>query len=56
MNDVLPQPQQVTSQEDGFFDLGPDTALVAGEGTGRTERWLRATLGAATGLPLAPGA
>ncbi|MFE2457837.1 beta-N-acetylhexosaminidase [Streptomyces sp. NPDC059402] len=54
MSDVLPQPQQVSSQEDAFFDLGPDTALVAGEGTGRTERWLRATLGAATGLPLAP--
>ncbi|TDT40688.1 hexosaminidase [Streptomyces sp. BK208] len=55
-HDVLPQPQHVASQEGAFFDLGPDTALVAGEGTGHTERWLRATLGAATGLPLAPAA
>ncbi|MFJ3022106.1 beta-N-acetylhexosaminidase [Streptomyces tendae] len=53
--DVIPKPRQVAAQ-DAFFDLGPDTRLVAGEGTGHTERWLRATLGAATGLPLAPGA
>ncbi|OWA03386.1 beta-N-acetylhexosaminidase [Streptomyces sp. CS113] len=53
--DVIPQPRQVATQ-DAFFDLGPDTRLVAGEGAGPTERWLRATLGAATGLPLAPGA
>ncbi|WP_345595755.1 family 20 glycosylhydrolase, partial [Streptomyces marokkonensis] len=52
--DVIPQPRRVTSQEDGFFELGPGTGMVAGEGTDRTERWLRATLGAATGLPLAP--
>ncbi|MCZ9350071.1 beta-N-acetylhexosaminidase [Streptomyces mutabilis] len=51
--DVIPQPQHVTSQ-DAFFELGPDTGLVADDGAGRTERWLRATLGAATGLPLAP--
>jgi hexosaminidase len=50
--DVIPQPQHVTSQ-DAFFQLGPDTGLVADDGAGRTERWLRATLGAATGLPLA---
>ncbi|MFE0795230.1 beta-N-acetylhexosaminidase [Streptomyces mutabilis] len=50
--DVIPQPQHVTSQ-DAFFELGPDTGLVADDGAGRTERWLRATLGAATGLPLA---
>ncbi|MGX1030220.1 beta-N-acetylhexosaminidase [Streptomyces sp. SAI-097] len=55
--DVIPQPRQVAARDaDAFFDLGPDTALVAGEGTEHTERWLRATLGAATGLPLAPGA
>ncbi|MFF0695738.1 beta-N-acetylhexosaminidase [Streptomyces tendae] len=52
--DVIPQPRQVAAQ-DAFFDLGPDTRLVAGEGAEHTERWLRATLGAATGLPLAPG-
>ncbi|WP_369181709.1 beta-N-acetylhexosaminidase [Streptomyces mutabilis] len=51
--DVIPQPQHVTSQ-DAFFQLGPDTGLVADDGAGRTERWLRATLGAATGLPLVP--
>ncbi len=50
--DVIPRPQHVTSQ-DAFFELGPDTGLVADEGAGRTERWLRAMLGAATGLPLA---
>ncbi|MFD5803144.1 beta-N-acetylhexosaminidase [Streptomyces sp. NPDC049936] len=55
MTDVIPQPVQVTSDEGGFFALGPDTGVVADEGTGSTERWLRATLGAATGLPLAPG-
>ncbi|MFE0414073.1 beta-N-acetylhexosaminidase [Streptomyces tendae] len=52
--DVIPQPRQVAAQ-DAFFDLGPDTRLVAGEGAEHTERWLRDTLGAATGLPLAPG-
>ncbi|MET9829757.1 beta-N-acetylhexosaminidase [Streptomyces sp. NPDC006385] len=39
----------------GHFELGPDTRLVAGEGGGASERWLRGVLGAATGLPLAPG-
>ncbi|KFG75265.1 beta-N-acetylhexosaminidase [Streptomyces mutabilis] len=53
VTDVIPQPQHATSQ-DAYFDLGPDTGLVADDGAGRTERWLRATLGAATGLPLAP--
>ncbi len=55
VTDVIPQPVQVTSGEGGFFTLGPETGVVAEEGTGTTERWLRATLGAATGLPLAPG-
>ncbi|MGW4547746.1 beta-N-acetylhexosaminidase [Streptomyces violaceorubidus] len=55
--DVIPRPRQVAARDDeAFFELGPDTALVADEGAGPTERWLRATLGAATGLPLAPGA
>ncbi|MET7320415.1 beta-N-acetylhexosaminidase [Streptomyces sp. NPDC005549] len=55
--DVIPQPRQVAAPDaDAFFELGADTALVAGEGAEPTERWLRATLGAATGLPLAPGA
>jgi hexosaminidase len=45
----------VTAHEDEFFGLGPDTTIAAADGTQGTERWLRATLGAATGLPLAPG-
>lgn len=52
--DVIPRPRHAVAQ-DACFDLGPDTRLVADEGAGHTERWLRATLGAATGLPLAPG-
>ncbi|MFC8565351.1 beta-N-acetylhexosaminidase [Streptomyces sp. NPDC057245] len=55
VTDVIPRPRQVASHADAFFELGPDTGMAAGEGTGNTERWLRATLGAATGLPLAPG-
>ena len=53
--DVIPEPGLVTTSGPGFFDLTPATGLVAGEGTQRTERWLRATLGAATGLPLRAG-
>ncbi|MFI8944958.1 beta-N-acetylhexosaminidase [Streptomyces sp. NPDC053750] len=56
VTDVIPQPQRATAHEDGFLELGPDTKVVAGAGTEGTERWLRATLGAATGLALAPGA
>lgn len=56
VTDVIPQPQQATVREGGFLELGPDTKVVAGAGTEGTERWLRATLGAATGLALAPGA
>jgi hexosaminidase len=35
--------------------LGPATRLVAGDGTEGVARWLRATLGAATGLAFAAG-
>ncbi|MFD4505031.1 beta-N-acetylhexosaminidase [Streptomyces sp. NPDC058457] len=55
MTDVIPEPRYVASYGGGFFELDPDTELAAGEGAERTERWLRATLGAATGLPLPPG-
>ncbi|MFE0812259.1 beta-N-acetylhexosaminidase [Streptomyces sp. NPDC058848] len=55
VTDVIPQPRQ-TSSAGGFFELGPDTEVVAGDDTERTTRWLRAEVGAATGLPLAPGA
>ncbi|MGC9376109.1 beta-N-acetylhexosaminidase [Streptomyces sp. MH13] len=53
--DAIPRPRQVALHGGGSFELGPDTGVVAGDGTQGTERWLRATLGAATGLPLAPG-
>ncbi|MEU5096091.1 beta-N-acetylhexosaminidase [Streptomyces sp. NPDC020996] len=53
--DLIPEPRQATARADRFLELGPRTALAAGTGTERTERWLRATLGAATGLPLPPG-
>ncbi|MGQ4388928.1 beta-N-acetylhexosaminidase [Streptomyces sp. SAS_270] len=53
--DLIPLPGHVTDYGQRFFELGPDTKVAAGEGTERTERWLRATLTAATGLPLAPG-
>jgi len=53
--DVIPDPGLVTASGPGFFDMTPTTGLVAGDGTERTERWLRATLGAATGLPLPAG-
>ncbi|GAA2419403.1 beta-N-acetylhexosaminidase [Streptomyces glaucus] len=55
MVDVIPAPVHAAVPGDGWFELGPGTGLAAGAGTERTERWLRATLTAATGLPLAPG-
>ncbi|MFI6205330.1 beta-N-acetylhexosaminidase [Streptomyces sp. NPDC051041] len=55
MVDVIPAPVRTAAPGDGWFELGPGTGLAAGAGTERTERWLRATLTAATGLPLAPG-
>ncbi|MGW6733332.1 beta-N-acetylhexosaminidase [Streptomyces sp. NPDC055013] len=54
MTELIPAPGHVTGRGARFFELGPATRVAAGEGTERTERWLRATLGAATGLPLAP--
>ncbi|MEU3249954.1 beta-N-acetylhexosaminidase [Streptomyces sp. NPDC006997] len=48
-------PGQVTTEGSGFLELGPATGLAAAAGTERTARWLRGTLGAATGLPLPPG-
>ncbi|WP_406501687.1 beta-N-acetylhexosaminidase [Streptomyces sp. NBC_00500] len=55
MTDVIPAPRHVTDHGADFYELGPGTKLAAGEGTERTERWLRGVLGAATGLPLNPG-
>ncbi|MFE1846200.1 beta-N-acetylhexosaminidase [Streptomyces sp. NPDC059515] len=52
---LLPAPRSVDRPRDGTFELTADTTLWAGPGTGTTERWLRATLGAALALPLRPG-
>ncbi|MEU5308164.1 beta-N-acetylhexosaminidase [Streptomyces sp. NPDC021562] len=56
MVDVIPEPRDAVVHGGGFFELDARTGLSAGEGAAPTERWLRGTLGAATGLPLPPGA
>ncbi|MGW1554957.1 beta-N-acetylhexosaminidase [Streptomyces sp. NPDC002144] len=52
--DVIPEPARTLRHGPGFRELGPGTGLAAGKGADGTARWLRGTLGAATGLPLAP--
>ncbi|MFF9686014.1 beta-N-acetylhexosaminidase [Streptomyces sp. NPDC014623] len=56
MDNLIPVPVRTGGDGRGGFLLDGATTLVAEPGTGRTERWLRTTLGAAFGLPLAPGA
>ncbi|CAL9554753.1 beta-N-acetylhexosaminidase [Streptomyces sp. enrichment culture] len=53
--ELIPAPRAVEEPTGPGVPLGPDTALWAAVGTERTERWLRATLGAALNLPLRPG-
>ncbi|MFD7527581.1 beta-N-acetylhexosaminidase [Streptomyces sp. NPDC059849] len=55
-SDLIPAPVRVAGGEGrrGFL-FGPSTTITAAPGTENTERWLRTTLGAAFGLPLAPG-
>ncbi|MEV8566606.1 beta-N-acetylhexosaminidase [Streptomyces sp. NPDC051322] len=53
--DLIPAPRLVAGSSEGGFLLDAGTTLRAVPGTGGTERWLRSTLGAALGLPLAPG-
>ncbi|MFI1095104.1 beta-N-acetylhexosaminidase [Streptomyces sp. NPDC020917] len=54
--DLLPTPSHSTAYAaDETFTLAPGTTLEAGPGTEGAARWLRAAVGAATGLPLAPG-
>ncbi|MDQ8705764.1 beta-N-acetylhexosaminidase [Streptomyces sp. LHD-70] len=53
--DLIPAPATARSTADTFV-LDESTVIDAAPGTERTARWLRATLGAATGLPLAPAA
>ncbi|MFE2966089.1 beta-N-acetylhexosaminidase [Streptomyces sp. NPDC059340] len=55
MNDVIPAPRAVEGPMRCGVELDAETTLWAAPGTGATERWLRATLGAALGLPLPPG-
>ncbi|MGW2028887.1 beta-N-acetylhexosaminidase [Streptomyces sp. NPDC001811] len=53
--ELIPAPRAIQERQGPAVPFGPGTTLWAGEGTERTERWLRATLGAALGLPLRPG-
>ncbi|MEU9795501.1 beta-N-acetylhexosaminidase [Streptomyces sparsogenes] len=54
---LIPAPRGTHQMLPGALcPLDAETPLTAGPGTEPTARWLRATLGAATGLPLAPGA
>ncbi|WP_055495160.1 beta-N-acetylhexosaminidase [Streptomyces sp. TP-A0356] len=52
--ELIPAPRAVEGLRGGV-PLDGDTVLWAAPGTGTTERWLRATLGTALGLPLPPG-
>lgn len=51
--DLIPAPRQ-TERATGFHELGDGFGIEAGPGTEGTARWLRATLGAATGFALPP--
>ncbi|WP_406861199.1 beta-N-acetylhexosaminidase [Streptomyces sp. HUAS MG47] len=51
---LIPAPRTVSGPHRCGFALDDGTALSAGPGTESTARWLRATLGAALGLPLPP--
>ncbi|MER5311239.1 beta-N-acetylhexosaminidase [Streptomyces sp. NPDC002773] len=54
--DLIPVPLLVERRSTpGTATLDERTTLDAGPGTGSTARWLRAALGAATGLPLPDG-
>ncbi|MET8470461.1 beta-N-acetylhexosaminidase [Streptomyces sp. NPDC006422] len=51
---LVPAPRRLTRADDGHRVLGERTGIAAGEGTEDTARWLRAGVGAATGLALPP--
>ncbi|WP_138903510.1 beta-N-acetylhexosaminidase, partial [Streptomyces albidochromogenes] len=57
MLDLVPAPGAApwAPPAQGHYPLGHDTALFARPGTEGVARWLRATVGAATGLPLPDG-
>ncbi|MFJ4980578.1 beta-N-acetylhexosaminidase [Streptomyces coeruleorubidus] len=52
--DVIPAPLGVETEDGPGFVLDAGTGIEAGPGTEPVARWLRATVGAATGLPLDP--
>ncbi|MCX4731781.1 beta-N-acetylhexosaminidase [Streptomyces sp. NBC_01363] len=54
ITDLIPAPVRVGGEGRRGFQLDPSTTITAAPGTESTERWLRTTLGAAFGLPLAP--
>ncbi|MEU9665311.1 beta-N-acetylhexosaminidase [Streptomyces bobili] len=54
-NEIIPAPRAVEGPTGCGVLLDDSTRLWAAPGTESTERWLRATLGAAHGLPLRPG-
>jgi hexosaminidase len=54
--DLIPLPgRTIAYRADTSFTLRPGTVLAAGPGTEETARWLRAVVGAASGLALEPG-
>ncbi|MEU8098711.1 beta-N-acetylhexosaminidase [Streptomyces rubiginosohelvolus] len=52
---LIPAPRTLTAAAAGPYPLGYRTPLTAGPGTEGVARWLRATLGPPTGLPLPEG-
>ncbi|MFF7449247.1 MULTISPECIES: family 20 glycosylhydrolase [unclassified Streptomyces] len=55
MVELIPAPRHVTRTSSGHGWLDERTPLLAGPGTEGVARWLRATVGAATGCPLPDG-
>ncbi|MFC9759606.1 beta-N-acetylhexosaminidase [Streptomyces sp. NPDC056921] len=51
---IVPAPVRAGGEGRCGFLFDPSTTITAAPGTESTERWLRTTLGAAFGLPLAP--
>ncbi|MFD7444148.1 beta-N-acetylhexosaminidase [Streptomyces sp. NPDC059909] len=52
--ELIPAPTRIDGPYRCGFVMDERTAISAGPGTETTERWLRATVGAAVGLPLRP--
>ncbi|MHC3474186.1 beta-N-acetylhexosaminidase [Streptomyces sp. 7R007] len=51
---LIPAPLSVRTADAQAFVLDEETEIEADRGSGRVARWLRTTVGAATGLPLDP--